>query len=128
MLFTPLLWLPLLAVLIVGTTEARLICKNDIHNRQAAAALRYKPTFASLASVKLAAPKNITFSNPKASRMCLGFYSVLVLNSWGIEFYVDGRSIPEVDFDVGPSWAGLLPISGKKNETRKVGTIIVNPC
>ena len=37
-----------------------------------------------------------------------------------VEFYVDGTTIPEVDFDVGPSWAGLLPISNATNETRKV--------
>lgn len=49
------------------------------------------------------APKNITFTNPKAS-----------------EFYVDGSTIPEVSFDVGPSWAGLLPISSSPNETRKL--------
>lgn len=36
------------------------------------------------------------------------------------EFYVDGRSIPDVNFDVGPSWSGLIPISGAANETRKV--------
>jgi len=36
------------------------------------------------------------------------------------EFYVNGATIPEVDFDVGPSWSGLLPISGNKNETRKL--------
>ena len=36
------------------------------------------------------------------------------------EFFVDGSRIPQVDFDVGPSWAGLLPISSAKNETRKV--------
>ncbi|KAF9050779.1 alpha/beta-hydrolase [Hymenopellis radicata] len=36
------------------------------------------------------------------------------------EFFVDGTSIPEVDFDVGPSWSGLLPISGAANETRKL--------
>jgi len=47
--------------------------------------------------------QNITFSNPKASA-----------------FFVDGKSIPLVDFDVGPSWAGLLPISGDPNETRKL--------
>ncbi|GJJ15864.1 hypothetical protein Clacol_010142 [Clathrus columnatus] len=47
--------------------------------------------------------KNITFTNPRAS-----------------EFYVDGTSIPEVSFDVGPSWAGLLPISSDPDETRKV--------
>jgi len=36
------------------------------------------------------------------------------------EFYVDGTSLPLVDFDVGPSWAGLLPISNSPNETRQV--------
>jgi carboxypeptidase D len=54
---------------------------------------------------RAAAPgeKNITFSNPKAS-----------------QFYVDGASLPQVEFDIGPSWAGLLPISGNANETRKL--------
>jgi hypothetical protein len=33
---------------------------------------------------------------------------------------VDGSTIPLVDFDVGPSWSGLLPISADPNETRKV--------
>ena len=47
--------------------------------------------------------KNITFTNPKAS-----------------QFYVDGSHLPEVDFDIGPSWAGLLPISGNANETRQL--------
>lgn len=47
--------------------------------------------------------KNITFTNPRAS-----------------EFYVDGTNLPEVDFDIGPSWAGLLPISDNANETRKL--------
>ncbi|KAI0269342.1 Alpha/Beta hydrolase protein [Gloeopeniophorella convolvens] len=47
--------------------------------------------------------KNITFTNPKAS-----------------EFYVDGTTIPEVSFDVGPSWSGLIPISSAANETRKL--------
>ncbi|KAF8646719.1 hypothetical protein AX16_007093 [Volvariella volvacea WC 439] len=48
-------------------------------------------------------PKNITFSNPLAS-----------------QFFVNGTAIPEVDFDVGPSWSGLLPISSDPNETRKL--------
>ena len=43
----------------------------------------------------------------------------------GAEFYVDGTTIPEVSFDVGPSWAGLLPISGDANETRQVKRIFV---
>lgn len=36
------------------------------------------------------------------------------------EFWVDGTSIPEVNFDIGPSWSGLLPISNKTGETRKL--------
>lgn len=36
------------------------------------------------------------------------------------KFYVDGKKIPEVDWDAGPSYSGLLPISGDKNETRKL--------
>ncbi|KAM5534367.1 hypothetical protein V8D89_011960 [Ganoderma adspersum] len=45
----------------------------------------------------------ITFSNPKAQ-----------------DFYVDGTKIPDVKFDAGPSWSGLMPISGAANETRKL--------
>lgn len=37
------------------------------------------------------------------------------------DFYVDGTTIPEVEFDVGPSYSGLLPISSDPNETRQVG-------
>ena len=40
-----------------------------------------------------------------------------------IAFYVDGTSIPEVDWDIGPSWAGLLPISGNEDETRQVSKV-----
>jgi len=47
--------------------------------------------------------KNITFSNPKVAH-----------------FYVDGTTIPLVNFDVGPSWSGLIPISPAANETRKL--------
>ncbi|KAF9471362.1 alpha/beta-hydrolase [Pholiota conissans] len=45
----------------------------------------------------------ITFKNPAAKK-----------------FLVDGTRIPDVDFDAGPSWSGLMPISGAKNETRKL--------
>ncbi|KAF8335894.1 uncharacterized protein EI90DRAFT_2912314 [Cantharellus anzutake] len=45
----------------------------------------------------------ITFFNPKARK-----------------YHVDGKKIPDVDFDVGDSWAGLMPISANKNETRKL--------
>jgi hypothetical protein len=36
------------------------------------------------------------------------------------DFYVNGTTIPDVDFDVGPSWAGLLPISNATNESRQL--------
>jgi hypothetical protein len=36
------------------------------------------------------------------------------------QFYVDGKKIPDVSWDAGPSYAGLLPISSAKNETRKL--------
>ncbi|KAJ7072612.1 alpha/beta-hydrolase [Mycena amicta] len=45
----------------------------------------------------------ITFSNPAAQA-----------------FFVDGTTIPDVNFDAGPSWSGLMPISGDPNETRKL--------
>ncbi|KAF8918048.1 alpha/beta-hydrolase [Mucidula mucida] len=45
----------------------------------------------------------ITFANPAAEA-----------------FFVDGTTIPEVNFDAGPSWAGLMPISGDPEETRKL--------
>ena len=37
-----------------------------------------------------------------------------------LAFAVDGTKIPEVDYDVGESYAGLLPISNHANETRKL--------
>jgi carboxypeptidase D len=37
-----------------------------------------------------------------------------------LAFAVNGTGIPLVDFDVGESYAGLLPISDKANETRKL--------
>ncbi|GJJ06140.1 hypothetical protein Clacol_000329 [Clathrus columnatus] len=68
------------------------------------------PTMQNLETTSLSAEQTsskkgstITFHNPKAA-----------------EFFVDGTSLPDVTFDVGPSWSGLLPISGAKNETRKL--------
>ncbi|KZV84913.1 alpha/beta-hydrolase [Exidia glandulosa HHB12029] len=46
---------------------------------------------------------SITFSDPRAA-----------------EFFVDGTSLPEVNFDAGPSWSGLIPITDDPNETRKL--------
>ncbi|KAH0521941.1 hypothetical protein TsFJ059_005871 [Trichoderma semiorbis] len=42
------------------------------------------------------------------------------LNSVTEKFAVNGTGIPEVDFDVGESYAGLLPISNKTDEKDKM--------
>ncbi|KAH0566350.1 hypothetical protein GP486_000256 [Trichoglossum hirsutum] len=36
------------------------------------------------------------------------------------EFLVDGTAIPDVDFDIGESYAGLLPVSSNPGENRKL--------
>ncbi|KDR71030.1 hypothetical protein GALMADRAFT_801430 [Galerina marginata CBS 339.88] len=87
------------ATLFSAPANGRQMRKKELHARQLEAAKRWQST----ANVRREAVKNITFSNPKAS-----------------QFFVNGSSIPEVDFDVGPSWSGLLPISGNKNETREL--------
>jgi len=78
--------------------------KHELHARHVEAAKRWAPN--PRADSEDGGPgtvKNITFTNPRAS-----------------EFYVDGATIPLVDWDVGPSWAGLLPISSAPNETRQL--------
>ncbi|TDL18856.1 alpha/beta-hydrolase [Rickenella mellea] len=52
---------------------------------------------------RAAPPPTISFSNPAAKK-----------------FFVDGTKIPDVNFDAGPSWSGLMPISADPNETRKL--------
>ena len=42
------------------------------------------------------------------------------LNPNSQKFVVDGTAIPEVNFDIGESYAGLLPISNAPNETRQL--------
>lgn len=64
--------------------------------------------------------KNITFSNPKASGAYDWSTCFLSLSHALPEFWVNGATIPQVNFDVGPSWSGLIPISNAANETRKV--------
>ena len=36
------------------------------------------------------------------------------------KFAVDGTKIPDVPFDIGESYAGLLPVSSHSNETREL--------
>lgn len=42
------------------------------------------------------------------------------LNPNSQKFVVDGTAIPDVNFDIGESYAGLLPISKASNETRQL--------
>ena len=46
--------------------------------------------------------KDITFTNPKASSADARIYAPLVSSHAFPEYYVDGKSIPFVNFDVGP--------------------------
>lgn len=97
------LWLPLLAIasaLFEVGVDARQLRKPDLHSRQVEAAKQFQRTRRDTGATGV---QNITFSNPLAS-----------------QFYVDGATIPEVGFDAGPSWAGLLPISNKTGETREL--------
>ncbi|KAK7053792.1 alpha/beta-hydrolase [Favolaschia claudopus] len=96
---------------LAGTNARKMMTKAELHARQAEAAKRFQriPRANAPATPKV---KNITFTNPKASA------AVSLIAP--LEFYVDGTTIPEVDFDVGPSWSGLLPISSDPNETRKL--------
>ena len=60
------------------------------------------------------APKHNTrgFEHPK-KRNDTG--TIIPQNANTTKFAVNGRNIPEVSFDVGESYAGLLPISSKPN-------------
>ncbi|KAG2090020.1 Alpha/Beta hydrolase protein [Suillus discolor] len=93
------------ALLAVVAASAHKKTKREIGEHQLEAAKRWQTSGSQSRSVKHSGVQNITFTNPKAS-----------------EFYVDGTSLPLVDFDVGPSWAGLLPISNSPNETRQAST------
>jgi carboxypeptidase D len=89
---------------LAGAADARkMMTKAELHAKQFEAAKRFERMPRAKAAPTAPKVKNITFSNPKAS-----------------QFFVDGTTIPEVDFDVGPSWSGLMPISANANETRKV--------
>lgn len=95
------------ALLTVTAASARIMTKHVLKERQLEAAHHWQTNWAvemgGTGDVERKRVQNITFTNPKAS-----------------EFYVDGTSLPLVDFDVGPSWAGLLPISNSPDETRQL--------
>jgi carboxypeptidase D len=46
--------------------------------------------------------------------------SSTIQNLTDTEFRVNGTNIPQVPFDIGESYAGLLPISHDANETRQL--------
>jgi carboxypeptidase D len=75
--------------------------QDELQSRQLEAAKRLQPSL--LERRQSSDGKNLTFSNPKA-----------------LDFWVNGSAIPEVDWDIGDSYAGLMPISDDPNETRKV--------
>ena len=58
------------------------------------------------------------YVNTTSSESPLHASSALALSV--AEFAVNGSAIPDVDFDIGESYAGLLPISSKVNETREL--------
>ena len=98
----------------------RAFTKADLRARQEEAVRNLSPQRrAESGSGGPGTVKNITFSNPRASgEQFLGVEGSYTHDK--PEFYVDGATIPLVDWDVGPSWAGLLPISNKTDETRQV--------
>ncbi|KAI0092879.1 alpha/beta-hydrolase [Irpex rosettiformis] len=85
--------------------NASLKLRSRVHwQAQQAQAMRNFASRASATSISRAVrSNNITFSNPRAS-----------------DFFVDGKSIPEMNFDIGPSYAGLLPINNATDETRQL--------
>ena len=108
---------------VASTAGARMMRKDEVRAHQEEAAKRWQhagPAISHSTNVKRSGIQNITFTNPKASGKCVIVLSRLTLSVILLEFWVNGNTLPLVDFDVGPSWAGLLPISNNPNETRKV--------
>ncbi|TFK89211.1 alpha/beta-hydrolase [Polyporus arcularius HHB13444] len=94
--------LPILSVVLVG----QAISPAEVHARQAQLPAQFPasvPRPLSGDGARESIQKTLTFKNPRAS-----------------EFWVNGTSIPDVNWDIGDSWAGLLPISSDPNETRKL--------
>ena len=60
------------------------------------------------------------YSKIPKHKVSVSFSLFVLFNSIGSDFYVNGSTIPDVDFDVGPSWAGLLPISNRTNESQQL--------
>lgn len=94
-------FLPILATCaLAGTSLAR-----DLNHVRQADAYRF--------------PEPINRRMPKASETgsAPAQYSkpIVTQNKNTTKFEVDGKKIPDVDFDIGESYAGMLPISEQKN-------------
>jgi carboxypeptidase D len=57
---------------------------------------------------------------PKVQHVERSTPPIIVQNEKTKKFAVDGTGIPDVDFDIGESYAGLLPISSAANETKQL--------
>lgn len=95
--------LALATLALLPRTNARQTNPSTVNAKRHEAAKRWSESARRGGQPRRAESKNITFTNPRAS-----------------EFWVDGATLPEVDFDIGSSWSGLLPISGAANETREL--------
>jgi carboxypeptidase D len=109
------------ALLAVVAINGHRMTEQEMGERQREAAKRWQASGSESRNIKHNGVQNITFTNPKASGnwSATGQHLIRLIYVRS-EFYVDGKSLPFVVFDVGPSWAGLLPISNSPNETRQV--------
>ncbi|TVY21483.1 putative serine carboxypeptidase [Lachnellula arida] len=64
-------------------------------------------------------PRNHVKRQPQGQQQTRRDTSRYLTNS-SSKYVVNGTGIPEVDFDIGESYAGLMPISKEKNETREL--------
>ncbi|KAI9688325.1 MAG: hypothetical protein M1820_010253 [Bogoriella megaspora] len=55
--------------------------------------------------------------NPERLKRQAGSNTIIPQNANTTKFAVDGTAIPDVDFDIGESYAGLLPISSSGNSS-----------
>ncbi|ELU36454.1 serine carboxypeptidase domain-containing protein [Rhizoctonia solani AG-1 IA] len=98
-------------LLCVGAVSARLRNPRDPRDR-------YYP-HAGPPSIARSSADEHTYA-PRAPELPKRATTISFANPKAAQYLVDGTKIPEVDFDVGPSWSGLMPISGNANETRKL--------
>lgn len=103
----------LAAVALLLASAGAMPSREEIRARQHA--LRTKRAAAFAGEAKRAEPPP-----PEPEGHGRGSSSITFANPAAAQFHVPGTSLPDVDFDVGDSWSGLMPISGAANETRKL--------